>query len=104
MRAIRGYGDYLLALAILWVAPAVLVTVLHHTLPTENPNGQCSGIGFGCTLTPADGVLFLGMLAAPVLFLLGLAAIALIARSRRRRQRLRSEDVRPAAPPMRTGD
>jgi hypothetical protein len=102
MRVTRGYGDYLLALGVLWAAPALVVAYLHHTLPTENPNGQCSGIGFGCTLTPADGVLFLGMLAAPVLFVLGIVAVALIAWSRRRGARLHDDDSRPAPPPTRT--
>ncbi|WP_254127310.1 hypothetical protein [Aquihabitans sp. G128] len=29
----------------------------------EVPDGQCSGIGFGCTLSPRDGAWFLGLYA-----------------------------------------
>ena len=87
VKPLRGYRAYLLTLGILWGLPALLVWYLHATLPTENANGQCTGIGFGCTLSPADGVVFAALYAAPVLLLIGLAACAVIAVSRARRER-----------------
>jgi ABC-type Na+ efflux pump permease subunit len=77
----------------------VLVAVLHATLPDYNASGQCSGLGFGCTLTPADLVLFLGYFAAPVLFVLGLVACVLIAFVQSRRQRREAPE-----PPMTTSE
>ena len=87
MKPLRGYRAYVLALGVVWGLPALYVWYLRATLPTENPNGQCTGIGFGCTLSPADGVLFTALYAAPVLLLIGLAACAVIAFSRARRER-----------------
>lgn len=83
-RAVRPYA---VALGLLWVLPVVLVAVLHATLPDYNASGQCAGLGFGCTLTPADFVLFLGYVAAPVLFVLGVVACLVIAVVQSRRQR-----------------
>ena len=83
----RSFRPYAVTLGLLWVFPAVLVAVLHVTLPDYNASGQCSGLGFGCTLTPADLVLFLGYFAAPVLVVLGLIACVLIAFVQSRRQR-----------------
>src|SRR6478736_1159750 len=60
----RRVRPYIVALGLLWIVPAVLVLVLHLTLPDYNASGQCTGLGFGCTPTPADTVLFLGYLAA----------------------------------------
>ena len=73
------FRPYAVALGLLWGLPALLVVGLHLILPRTNPTGQCTGIGFGCTLPPADGVLLLGMIAAPVLLLVGLVACVVIA-------------------------
>ena len=83
----HAFRPYAVTLGLLWVLPVVLVAVLHVTLPDYNASGQCSGLGFGCTLTPADFVLFVGYVAAPVLFVLGVVACLVIAfvQSRRRR-------------------
>ena len=45
-----------------------LVAVMAYVLlPDHNPPGQCEGIGWGCTLTPRDGVLFAMMfLGVPI--------------------------------------
>jgi hypothetical protein len=90
---------YAVALGLLWGLPLVLVVGLHLTLPRTNPGGQCEGIGFGCTLPAADAVLLLGMLAAPVLLLVGLVtciAIAVVTSRRERRDRREPpEDARP---------
>ena len=83
----RSVRPYIIALGLLWIVPAVLVLVLHLTLPDYNASGQCAGLGFGCTPTPADTVLFLGYLAALPLFLLGMVACLVIAVVRARRDR-----------------
>lgn len=89
----RSVRPYLIALGLLWVVPAVLVLVLHVVLPDHNASGQCSGIGFGCTLTPADAVLFFGYLGALPLFLLGLLACLVIAIVQSRRPRRADADA-----------
>jgi hypothetical protein len=73
---VKPYGW---AIALLWGLPALVVGIGHVVLPDHNSSGQCEGIGFGCTMTPADTILLLGMLAAPVLLIAGLAAIVGIA-------------------------
>ena len=60
----RSVRPYVVALGLLWIVPAVLVLVLHLTLPDHNASGQCTGLGFGCTPAPADAVVFFGYLAA----------------------------------------
>ena len=94
----RSVRPYLVALGVLWVVPAVLVLVLHLLLPDYNASGQCSGIGFGCTLTPADGVLFLGYLAALPLLLLGVVACFVIAFVQGRRARRDAAESNQPAP------
>ncbi|GAA2740613.1 hypothetical protein GCM10009868_03430 [Terrabacter aerolatus] len=83
----RSVRPYIVALGVLWIVPAVLVLVLHLTLPDYNASGRCTGLGFGCVPTPADGVLLLGYLAALPLFLLGMVACLVIAVVRARRDR-----------------
>lgn len=78
MGRLHGYRAYALVLGLFWVLPAVLVATLHWVLPDHNPSGQCEGIGWGCTPTPADSVLLLGFLAAPFLLVAGPLACALI--------------------------
>src|SRR6478736_8134328 len=85
----RSVRPYIVALGLLWIVPAVLVLVLHLTLPDHNASGQCTGLGFGCTPAPSDAVLFFGYLAALPLFLLGMVAclVIVIAVVRARRDR-----------------
>lgn len=45
----------LLALWLLWLVAFLLA-------PDRNPNGQCEGLGFGCTLPPRDSLEFAGIL------------------------------------------
>ena len=87
------FRPYAVALGLLWGLPLLLVVVLHLTLPTHVAGGGCEGIGFGCSLAPADAVVLLGMLAAPVLLLVGLVGlvacvvIAVVVARRDRRER-----------------
>ena len=80
------FRPYAVALGLLWGLPLLLVLGLHYSLPRTNPDGRCDGIGFGCTLPPADGVLLLGMFAAPVLLLVGLVVCIVIAVVQARRR------------------
>ena len=66
---------YLWALGLLWLLPAVVVGFGYLVSSKEVPAGGCEGIGFGCSLSPADGVLLMGVLATPILFSAGLVAI-----------------------------
>lgn len=83
MTSLPQRHPYLVALGLLWVLPAILIVGLPPFLPTTNANGQCTGIGFGCTPAPADAVILFGMLAEPVLFVLGLVVCGVIALARR---------------------
>ena len=77
---------YLWALGLLWLLPAVIVGFGYLVSPKDLPDGQCEGIGFGCSLSPADGVLLMGVLASPILFSAGLVAIFVITVVRNRQR------------------
>lgn len=51
-----------LGFAAVCVLVLALYTVAVLLSPTEHADGSCTGIGFGCTLAPRDGLLFLGFL------------------------------------------
>ncbi|KGN33414.1 hypothetical protein N802_15280 [Knoellia sinensis KCTC 19936] len=55
----RGSLIVLVCLALLWVAWAAW----YFLAPDSNANGQCEGLGFGCTLTPRDLATFAGTIA-----------------------------------------
>jgi hypothetical protein len=79
---------YLIALTLLWVLPALALPIAIKTLPDTVPDGQCSGIGFGCTLSPADELhLATLVLVGPALFILGLVTVFAIWFRRWSRQR-----------------
>ncbi len=78
---------FLWVIGLLWVTPAVIVVAAHLLLPDHNASGQCEGIGFGCTPTPADTVVLLGLLASPFLLVAGAVALAAIALRQSRRGR-----------------
>ena len=82
----RSARPYLWALGLLWGLPALAVAVGYLVLPHELEGGGCEGIGFGCTLTPADTVLFLGVLAAGPLLVAGLVVMVVIAVAQSRRR------------------
>jgi hypothetical protein len=89
MQERRSARPYAVALGVLWGLPLLGVIFLHLTLPKENASGQCDGIGFGCTLPPADGVLFLAIYFGPVLLVVGVlvcGAIAVVQGHRMRSQ------------------
>lgn len=53
-RFVRSLAWMFGAVAVPWV----LAVVAYGLAADSNPPGQCEGIGFGCTLTPRDSVLF----------------------------------------------
>jgi len=65
----------LVVLVALWAAWALWFT----TAPDTNPGGQCSGLGFGCTLTPQDFAAFAGAIVVAPLSLI-VAAVTLVVR------------------------
>ena len=83
----RTARPYLWTLGICWLLPAGAVAAGRALLPEHNASGQCEGLGFGCTLSPADGVVLLGLVAAPFLIVAGLVACVLIAVVQHRRSR-----------------
>ena len=85
----RRWSSYLGVAGILWVVPAVALLVGYLTLPDYNASGQCEGIGFGCTLTPKDGVVFAAIFGYPVCVVVGLLIMGVIAGTRAWRQRVR---------------
>jgi uncharacterized membrane protein YhaH (DUF805 family) len=88
----RAFGYVIGAL---WVLPAVLLVLGSILLPDTNAGGQCSGLGFGCTLTPRDSVAFLAFFATPVLLVCGVVALVLLAVLR-----ARNAGFRAAAPSL----
>lgn len=83
---------YFWALAILWALPAAAFSAWILTAPDHNPDGQCEGIGFGCTLTPHDGAVFLAIFSTPVLLLVGALVCLVIWAVRRRKDRAAAAD------------
>ncbi|MGZ4775716.1 MAG: hypothetical protein ACXVYW_10480 [Oryzihumus sp.] len=70
---------YVVIALVFWALPAVVIAGYASMAPTHNISGQCEGIGFGCSLTPHDSAIMLGMMAAPVLLVVGLLAMGLVA-------------------------
>lgn len=84
MRSRRWVGA--LVLAVFWGLPVLAYAMAPLVLPTHNANGQCEGIGWGCTLTPADGLRFVIFMGSPAWLLGGALALLLTVwiQSRRR--------------------
>lgn len=71
----RGSLIVLIGLALLWAAWALWFVIA----PDTNPGGQCSGLGFGCTLTPHDFAAFAGAIVVAPLSVL-VAAVTMVVR------------------------
>ncbi|RLV56699.1 hypothetical protein D9V41_06450 [Aeromicrobium phragmitis] len=69
----KRYAGAFGVLAAWWLLPWLVVLVLRSQAATVNADGQCSGIGFGCSLTPYDGYTF-----AMVFFLAPLTLVAVL--------------------------
>ena len=70
---------YWYLLGALWLLPSVLVAGGALLPPDVNPDGQCTGLGFGCVPSPSDGMLMLGAFAAPILIGAGMLAAVVLA-------------------------
>jgi hypothetical protein len=85
-----GHGDhgaYWAVASFFWILPGAVLLVCYLFLPDHNANGQCSGIGFGCTLTPKDTAAFLALFAYPVVFAVGAVFMFIVAAVRAYRRR-----------------
>ncbi len=96
---------HLVALGLLWGLPLLLVVSGYLLLPKDDPQAQCGGLGFGCSLSDADAVVLIGMLASPYLVAAGIVAVLLIAvvqlvRDRSRHSRSQPRGIRDGAPPI----
>lgn len=65
----------LVCVALLWLGWGLWFT----TAADVNPGGQCSGLGFGCTLTPHDFAAFAGAIVVAPLSVV-VVAITLVVR------------------------
>jgi hypothetical protein len=85
----RQLKPYLWTLFILWGLPILAVLVGYAVLDHDVPPGSCEGIGFGCTLSPADALIFWAMIVGvPVLVpagAIGLVVVAVVQWARTRR-------------------
>jgi hypothetical protein len=82
----RGVGPaWVLALLGPLAVWAAAVAVASSLAPTTVAEGQCEGIGFGCTLSPADGILFIGVYIG--LFAVPIATVVLVVIAACSRQR-----------------
>ncbi|KGN38873.1 hypothetical protein [Knoellia subterranea] len=75
----RGSLIVLVVLAVAWV----LWAIWWASAPDHNANGQCEGLGWGCTLTPRDfasfaGAILLAPLSALALFVTGVVRLVRI--------------------------
>ncbi|MDT0215118.1 hypothetical protein Q9R29_14595 [Rothia sp. ARF10] len=70
----RGSLVVLATLVLLWVVWSAAWLVA----PDRNPGGQCEGLGFGCTLTPHDAVVFVGIILVAPLTALVLAVTLVV--------------------------
>ncbi|MFC7492337.1 MULTISPECIES: hypothetical protein [unclassified Knoellia] len=70
----RGSLIVLGVLVALWVVWALWLL----TAPDSNPGGQCSGLGFGCTLTPHDLAAFAGIIVVAPLSALTLVVTLVV--------------------------
>ncbi|WP_028047413.1 hypothetical protein [Cellulomonas sp. URHE0023] len=76
----RHLKPYIWALGIVWGLPVVAVVLGWVFLPHDNPDGACEGIGFGCSPSPADGLLIVAaMFGVPILTGVGLLVCGVIA-------------------------
>jgi hypothetical protein len=84
----RRTAPYLWMLGVLWLLPILLVILGYLVLDKDVPPGACEGIGFGCQLSPADGLLLVAVVyGVPVLFPAGLIGVLVIAIVQSRRGR-----------------
>lgn len=74
----RGSLSVLVGLVVIWA----LWLLAYLFSPDHNADGRCEGLGWGCTLTPRQGVQFVGILAvAPLtVFVLAVSSVVRLVR------------------------
>ena len=83
MRSSSGRRAYLYIVGVLWVLPLAAIALGYAVLPKRVPQGGCDGLGWGCSLAPAESVALLGVLVAGPLILAGLTALSILVFLRR---------------------
>src|SRR4051812_4488931 len=71
-------------LVVLAALPPVALELVHVFGDHSVPPGRCEGIGWGCTLSPADSAAFLLLFVLPVTLVWLLIAVPALALLRRR--------------------
>lgn len=74
----RRIRPYAWTLGLLWGLPAAAGLVLWLSLPHQPAPGSCDNHAVFCSMSPAEGVVLYGVIAAPFLFLAGLIAVIAI--------------------------
>jgi hypothetical protein len=85
---------YLWTLGLLWGLPTCGIVIGYLLLDKDVPPGSCEGIGFGCTLSPADTLMLWAMLSLPVFVTAGVVGVIVVAVVQW--LRIRREGGRPA--------
>ncbi len=84
----RKLRPYAWLLGVVWGLPLLVTVVGYAILPKDVGPEQCEGIGFGCTLSPADTLVLLAAMSSVVLVPVGLLGD--------RRDRSGADAARPA--------
>ena len=86
----RTLRPYAWLLGVVWGVPLLVTAVGYALLPKDVGPEQCEGIGFGCTLAPADTLLLLAGMSSIVLVPVGLLGVVVIAVVQTQRDRRRA--------------
>ena len=86
----RELRPYAWLLGVVWGLPLLVSGVGYAILPKDVGPEQCEGIGFGCTLSPADTLLLLAGMSSVVLVPVGLLGVVVIAVVQTQRDRRRA--------------
>ena len=86
----RTLRPYAWLLGVVWGLPLLVTAVGYALLPKDVGPEQCEGIGFGCTLSPADTLLLLAGMSSIVLVPVGLLGVVVIAVVQTQRDRRRA--------------
>ncbi|AZU01172.1 hypothetical protein [Brevibacterium linens] len=83
-KARRTASRAFMVITVAWLVGVFGLIIAWLLAPGSLPEGQCSGLGFGCTLTPRDSIQFAGFFSAlPVTifwFIAGAIATSLLGR------------------------
>ena len=77
----RRWRPYQCVMGLFWAAPAGALLLAYLVLP-NHISRQCEGIGFGCMVTPKDGIVLLATYVYPLVVVAGLLIMGIIAMGR----------------------